>query len=310
MGAAAAQWLRQGGRMIDCAQNYLNEAELGDAVSECIKDGTLSSREDVFLSSKLNNPYHARKDVRPALEKSLLDLDVDYLDMFLMHWPVPFVHVPLPESKDRGLPLSYEPDQCSAVTGTNFEESHWDKTGVMPPHLAKGVSIHETWEAMVECKKAGLVKNIGVCNFNVQLLHELCINTDELPAINQCESHPFLQQWGLLKYCNNMGIQFQSYSPLGYGLFKGDNEASVIGHPVLDKIGSAYGKTSAQVALRWCVQRGVSTSPHTLKENEMQQNLDIFDFELSAEDMAAIRKLELGHHYLRPDTWYGLPYWD
>ena len=134
--------------------------------------------------------------------------------MYLMHWPVPFVPVPFENdprySDGRGLADSYEPDQCTKVIGKDWSETHWDKTGEFPPHLLTGVTIHDTWRAMIVCKEAGLCKNIGVCNFNVQLLHELCIgNPTHLPAILQCESHPYCQQANLVKYCQRMGIQFQ-----------------------------------------------------------------------------------------------------
>ncbi|KAH8092808.1 sigma-70 [Aureococcus anophagefferens] len=138
--------------------------------------------------------------VRPALEKSLLDLGVDKVDLFLMHWPTAFVHVPMiaeDAATGRGFAAEYEPDLCSKQTGKLWDETHWAKTGRWPPHLARGISIHDTYAAMLACRDAGLCDHVGVANFNVMLLHELCC-VNEAPAVVQCESHPFLQQRNLI----------------------------------------------------------------------------------------------------------------
>ena len=180
-------WLRMGGRGIDAASNYLNEDEIGDAIADCIAEGFVS-REEIYLSSKLNNPYHRPEHVRPMLEKSLLDLRVDQVDMYLMHWPTAFKYVPYEQHK-RGFPEEYEPDCCTAVTGVQWDAAAFQQDWP-PPHLDMGVTIHETWQAMVECYNAGLTRGIGVCNFKVSLLHELLCGTDTAPHVLQCESHP------------------------------------------------------------------------------------------------------------------------
>lgn len=301
-------YFKMGGRMLDCAQNYLNEDEIGEAISESIKEGVVK-REDIFVTSKLNNPYHQPMHVRPALEKTLLDLGLDHVDLYLMHWPTAFVPVPFDPSMV-GFPQSYEPDQCHKVTGKMWEETHWDTTGEWPPHLQKGVTIHETWNSMVELKEAGLCRAIGICNFQVQLLHELTANTDTIPAVLQAESHPFLQQWGLKKHCKQLGIQFQSYSPLGYGMFKKEDEHTVMTHPVIIEVARKHGKSPAQVALRWATQSGTATNPLSLIPEEMKQNLDSCSFDLDVDDFKEIAKIDRAFHYLRPQDWYGLPYWD
>ncbi len=162
---------------------------------------------------------------------------------------------------------------------------------------------------MVECWRAGLVKNIGVCNFKVTLLHELICGTDVIPHVVQSESHPFCQQWGLLDFCQNNGIQMQAYSPLGYGSFKSETERTVLTDPTLAKIGAKHGKSIASVCLRWCVQRGVATPPFSLKAEELAENLTVGSWELDEEDMNDIRTLDFDYHFLRPEAWYGLPLW-
>jgi len=295
-----------GGRAIDAAQNYLNEQEIGDAIADCIDEGIVT-REELFVSSKLNNPYHREEHVRPALEKTLLDLRLDYVDMYLMHWPTAFVHVPFDGTK-RGFPESYEPDCCTGVTGVNWDPEEFEKDWP-PPHLDMGVTIHQTWNAMEQCADAGLARNIGVCNTKVTLLHELAKGGGRTPSVVQVECHPYNQQIGLLKYCRMNKIAFQPYSPLGYGAFKGDDEVTVLQNPVLGEIAKQHDKSTAQVVLRWHIQRGVNTCPFSLHENELRQNLSVGDWELSEEDMATIATIDKQFHYLRPDSWYGLPLW-
>lgn len=299
-------WLRSGGRLIDAASNYLNEDEIGDAMEECINEGWIT-RDEIFISSKLNNPYHRPEHVRPMLEKSLMDLKVDQVDMYLMHWPTAFKYVPYDPTM-RGFPLDYEPDCCTKVTGVQWDPVEFAKDWP-PPHLDMGVTIHDTWEAMAECVDLGLTKGVGVCNFKVTLLHELLCGTDHVPSIVQSESHPYCQQTDLIKFCKMNGIQYQGYSPLGYGEFKSADEMSVLENPVIAEIGAKHGKSSASVVLRWHVQRGVGVPPFSLKENELRENLTVGSWALDDEDMEQIATLDKEFHYLRPDAWYGLPLW-
>jgi len=299
-------WLRSGGRLVDAASNYLNEDEIGDAIEESINEGWVT-RDEIFISSKLNNPYHRPEDVRPMLEKSLMDLKVDQTDMFLMHWPTAFKYVPY-DATTRGFPLDYEPDCCTKVTGVEWDpvkfQADWP-----PPHLDTGVTIHETWQAMSECVDAGLTKAIGVCNFKVSLLHELLCGTDHVPAVVQSERHPYCQQTNLIKFCQMNGILFQGYSPLGYGEFKSDTEVSVLENPIINEIAKKHGKSAASTVLRWHIQGGIGVPPFSLKENELRENLTVGSWSLDEEDMAAIATVDKDFHYLRPEAWYGLPLW-
>lgn len=299
-------WIRCGGRYIDAASNYLNEDEIGDAIADCIADGVVT-RDELFVSSKLNNPYHREEHVEPMLRKSLLDLRLDYVDMYLMHWPTAFVYVPYDNTK-RGFPESYEPDCCTAITGVSWDPVKFQKNWP-PPHLDTGVTIHETWNAMAKTRELGLTKNVGVCNFKVTLLHELSCGSSVKPAIVQNECHPYNQQTQLIEYCEMNGIQFQGYSPLGYGEFVKDGEVKVLENPVLMRIGEKHGKSTAATVLKWHIQRGVSVPPFSLHENELRENLKVGDWELDQADMDEIATLDKDYHYLRPESWYGLPLW-
>jgi len=295
-----------GYRQLDCAQNYLNEDEIGDAVANVLARGKVT-RNELFVTSKLNNPYHHREHVLPALQKTLLDLRMDYVDLFLIHWPVAFAYVPY-DPKVRGFPMSYEPDDCSNV---DLRTQPWvGGSRATHPKVDMTVSIRETWEAMEMCVSAGLAKAIGVANFTVPLLHDLLTYAKIVPAVNQVETHPYGQQAGMLQFCKAQGIQLQAYSPLGYGEFKKDTERTVLTEPVIGEIARRIGKSPAQVVLRWHAQRGVCAIPKTIRENELRENLGIFQFTLSEKDMAAITSLDTNFHYLRPRDWFGLPLWD
>ncbi len=134
--------------------------------------------------------------------------------------------------------------------------------------------------------------------------------TDHVPTVVQSECHPYCQQKGLVKFCEMNNIQFQAYSPLGYGQFKSADEISVLENPVINAIGKKHGKSAAQTVLRWHVQRGIGTPPFSLKENELRENLTVGSWELDQEDMDEIAELDKNFHYLRPESWYGLPLWD
>lgn len=297
---------KHGYRLLDCAQNYLNEDEIGDAVKNVLKRGSVK-RSDLFITSKLNNPYHHREHVLPALKKTLLDLDTPYVDLYLMHWPVAFAYVPF-DPAVRGFPMSYEPDDCSNV---DLATQPWvGGPRATHPKVDMTVSIRETWEAMEALVQTGLVRAIGVANFTVPLLHDLLTYAKIVPAVNQIETHPFGQQAGMNQFCRAQGIVHQAYSPLGYGEFKKNTERTVLTDPTIKGIASRVGRSPAQVVLRWHLQRGVSAIPKTINDKEMKENAALHDFSLTDADMHAIEALDQNYHYLRPRDWFGLPLWD
>ncbi len=146
-----------------------------------------------------------------------------------------------------------------------------------------------SWRAMEELYKEGKIRAIGVCNFYPDRLADLCVNADVIPAVNQVELHPFFAQTGALASMKESGVQPEAWGPLAEGRHE------IFTHPVLTKIGAKYGKTAAQTALRWNTQRGVVIIPKSTHRERMEENLNIWDFTLSDEDMAAIASLDLGH---------------
>jgi len=276
-----------GYKRIDCAPVYFNEEHIGDALQNEFKSGTIQ-RQDLFLTSKLASPFHKRDLVEPALLKTLSDLRVDYLDLFLIHWPVAFYPVPIDMSV-RGWPDDAVDDSDG---GKNIDPS---------------VTVKETWMAMEELVDKGLVRNIGVSNFPVALLHELLADCKIKPSVNQVEIHPYLQQRKLIDYCKARGVHVQAYSALGTAGYKEPGEPSVLDDPVLSDIASKRGMSVAQLCLAWSMQRGCSVvaksaSPKRQKENLL---LEIDQPQLSEAEMKHIEELDRGYRFFRPEDWWG-----
>eukprot|EP00039_Didymoeca_costata_P000706 m.46876 g.46876 ORF g.46876 m.46876 type:complete len:378 (-) comp10424_c0_seq1:1082-2215(-) len=265
VGNAVEIALKQGYRHIDCAACYGNEDEIGGIFAKHFKgDSPTIKREDVFITSKLWNSEHQPVNVVPACKKTLEDLQLDYLDLYLMHWPQAFQKV---EGTTRGFPRR---EDNSIIYDDN-------------------VTIVDTWKAMEELVDLGLVKAIGLSNFNSKQIEEIMANSRIKPACNQVESHVFFQQEKLIGFCKQHNIVATAYSPLGTG-------AQVDGHviaklPQLEEIGKKYGKSAAQVAIAFHANRGVPTFPKSVTESRVKLNLET-TFKLSDEDMAAIKALD------------------
>ena len=281
-----------GYRRIDCAPVYFNEDKIGDALTKELKECGNLSRSDLFIVSKLASPFHRKEHVKIGLQKTLTDLNLDYLDLFLIHWPQAFRFVEIDPNK-RG----YENE--------DIDESGGGKL------IDPTVSVHETWEAMEELVGLGLVRSLGVSNFPVSLLHELMSKSRIPPAVNQVESHPYLQQTKLLKYCQARGVHFQAYSPLGSPGYIEDEEPRILDDPVLQKIAASHNISVANVCIAWATQRGTSVVvksavPERQKENWRtlgSQNNPLVT--LSEAEMTAIASLEKGYRFFRPEDWWG-----
>lgn len=239
--AAVQVALREGYRSIDTASLYENERAIGKAVDE-----SEISREDLFITTKVWNDEQGYEETLAALHRSLERLGMDYVDLYLMHWPV--------------------------------------------PRLMEG-----TWRAMEELLGEGHVRAIGVCNFLETNLEQLETIASEMPAVNQFEFHPRLQQPELVAACRDRGIVVEAWAPIMRGRVGEVEEIA--------SLASRYGKTPAQITLRWMVQKDVVTIPKSVHENRIIENASIFDFELEDEDMALMDSLDRGERIGRDPSW-------
>jgi 2,5-diketo-D-gluconate reductase A len=231
--AAVSTALDAGYRHIDTAEGYGNEAQVGEAIARSGLD-----RGDVFVTSKLNNDAHEPGAAREAFNATLKALGFDYVDLFLIHWP---------------LPSRYDGDFVS------------------------------TWKALEEFYREGRARSIGVSNFQPHHLRRLHGETDILPAVNQVEVHPYLTQEGVREFCTAHQIAVEAWSPLAKG--------RVLGDAIVRSVAERAGKTPAQVVLRWHIQRGDIVFPKSVTPDRIRENIDIFDFELSAADVDDITML-------------------
>lgn len=275
--------LKLGYRHLDAACDYGNESEVGDGIRAALAAKTCR-REELWVTSKLWNTYHARKHVRLACERSLRDLKCDYLDLYLIHFPIPQRFVPFEE---------------------RYPPGWFTDPNAKPPRMEMAaVSVAETWGAMEELVAAGLVRHIGVSNFGTSLIRDLLTYASIKPAALQVELHPYLTQEKLLRFCKENGIAVTGFSPLGapsyvpLGMAKAED--SVLDQPVVKAAAKRLGKTPGQVVLRWGVQRGTSIVPKTNRPERLKENLAIFNFELSAEEMAAISALNQNRRFNDP----------
>jgi alcohol dehydrogenase (NADP+) len=264
--------LTSGYTHIDCAAIYGNEAEVGNALNKALNEGVIS-REDLWVTSKLWNNAHKKEDVLPALEQTLKDLQLDYLDLYLMHWPVAF---------------------RSGLQG--FPEKDEDFLSI------EEVPIIETWNAMLEAKNQDLVKHVGVSNFSIKKLKDLIDKTDDIPEMNQVELHPYLQQNDLVKFCHSKNIHLTAYSPLGSGDrsddMKAEGEPSLLENKPIKSIADKQGCSAAQVLIAFHLHRDVAVIPKSTNPGRIKQNIESADVKLGKEDMKTLKDLDKHFRYV------------
>jgi alcohol dehydrogenase (NADP+) len=266
-----------GYRHIDCAAIYQNEEEIGRALTDAFQAGD-AKREDMWITSKLWNDSHTPEHVRPALETSLKKLQLDYLDLYLIHWPVALRHgIELPRGPEDFLPLSEVP-------------------------------LESTWEAMLNVSEQGLARQVGVSNFSKRMIEQVSVATGHTPAVNQVELHPYLQQDALIAACKALGVAVTAYSPLGSpdsaAMMGRHDDVLLTQHPTIVEIADAHQATPGQVLIAWAIARGTSVIPKSVNPGRIAENWGARELALTLADMTAIAALDRHQRMVDGSFWF------
>jgi len=292
--------VRSGYRFLDCANDYDNEHVIGEALVELYAEGTVK-RSDLFIQAKLWNSNHRPEHVEADLDATLKDLQTNYVDSFVIHWPMAC------PSTGKNVTL-----RTSGIYPAHHSQNTMFPTDEEGYYCFDNESHYvETWKKMEELVDKGKCKSIGLSNFNLAQVREI-LNIPGLkyrPAVLQNESHPYLHEKDLRDYCRNHGIAFQAYSPLGSADRPWLKEGSitsgkpvtgyeVLQHPLITKLASKYGKSPANIVIRWHLQMGGTLAAKSVTPSRIEENIKVWDFCLSPEEMKEFDGLNVGWRHL------------
>jgi len=281
--------IKTGYRLFDGAADYGNEKEVGQGLKRAMDEG-LVKREELFITTKLWNTNHAREHVVPAFERSLNDMGLDYVDLYLIHFP---------------LAIAYVPESTRYPPGFFYDDAGTKVVTEKSP-------MHETWAGMEEVYNSGRAKNIGISNFNGQLIMDLLRYAKVQPSVLQIEHHPYYVQQELIDFCKEQNIHVTAYSSFGpMSYLELDQKLAhgtptLLEHPTIKKIADAKQKTTSQILLRWATQRGLAVIPKSNNQGRLQQNLECCAFDLSDSEIKEISALDKNLKFNAPHN-YGIP---
>ncbi|XP_050545999.1 1,5-anhydro-D-fructose reductase-like [Daktulosphaira vitifoliae] len=261
-----------GYRHFDCAYYYNIEKEVGKAIAEKIEEGIIK-RDDIFITSKLWNDQHRPELVEVTLKNTLNDLGLSYIDLYLIHWP---------------FAVSENPNAT-------------DSEGRL---LGSDISYTDTWKAMEQCVTKGLVKSIGLSNFNIKQIKDILEIASIKPVVNQVESHPYLIQRKLKEFCDSHCIYLIAYGPLGspHRSWAASDEHVVLNEPVVAEIAANHNKKKAQILIKFQIQRGLLVIPKSGNPERQKLNFDVWDFELSKDEIELLESLDRNIRYYKFET--------
>nr|WJJ70402.1 venom protein U-MPTX.17-37 [Megalopyge opercularis] len=265
----AVYWAIEAGyRHIDTAAVYFDEPQVGQGIADAIANG-LVNREDLFITTKLWSDRHGEEQVVPALQQSLHNLGLTYVDLYLIHYP----------------------------------------TSIGPDGKPTGIDYVDTWKGMEKAKKLGLTRSIGVSNFNSKQLGRLLAHCTVKPTVNEIEVNPTFTQEAFVSECHQLGVQVMAYSPFGFLVSRANAAAPAprLHDPALVKIATKYGKNTSQIVLKYLLERGLIVIPKSTNKDRIAQNIDLFDFHLTQDEVNTIGKFNLNKRVITFDGWQSYP---